>query len=185
LSGAAVVSAGIELSSRDGHAGFRFRYQTQYRRRGDEKLLVDAVSARQIEESSIDTGDSSMDTVPFMLSNVFGGFANADGLLRNEGAQLCLEYQVSDGLVGVLKSGVKQLCIPMENLVSVTLTKGWFGLGHKIVIQVDKLELLEDMPEASQGQIRLSIARKDHEAAEAFVERLYQHEDSPPQPART
>jgi hypothetical protein len=117
-----------------------------------------------------------MDTLPFTLWNVLGGFASADGLLRNEGAHLCVEYQVKDGIVGVLKSNVQELRIPMEHIVSATLDRGWLGLnrfGIKLVIQVSHMDWLRDMPDASQGRMTLRIARADRPAAEAFVACLY------------
>ena len=122
-----------------------------------------------------------MDTVPFTLSNVFGGFAEGEGLLHNEGTHLCLEFQVKDGILGVLKSEVRELRIPLENVASVTLTKGWFGtnwFGVKIVIQADRMEAFQDVPGASQGRLELSISRKNYEAAEDFV--YYLHSEMAP-----
>jgi hypothetical protein len=120
-----------------------------------------------------------MDTVPFTLSNVFGGFAEGEGLLHNEGTHLCLEFQVKDGILGVLKSEVRELRIPIENVASVTLTKGWLGMkwfGVKIVIQADRMEAFHEVPGASQGRIELSISRKNHEVAEDFVYFLHRSE---------
>ena len=115
-------------------------------------------------------------TVPFMLDNLYAGLGKCDGLLRDEGDHLCLEFQIRDSLAGILKTGVRQVRVPLKDLASVTLTKGWLGmtwLGVKIVIQAGRLEVLKDMPGASQGRIELSIARKDRDAAEAFVADLY------------
>jgi hypothetical protein len=120
-----------------------------------------------------------MDTVPFTLSNVFAGFGEGEGLLHNEGTHLCVEYQVKDGIVGMLKSEIKQLRIPIDDLVSVTLTKGWFGTrwpGAKLIIQADRMDAFEDMPSASQGRLELSISRKDFEVAEDFVYALHKNE---------
>lgn len=127
-----------------------------------------------------------MDTLPFTLWNVFGGLASADGLLRNEGTHLCAEYQVTDGFFGVLKSNVREIRIPMEEVVSANLTRGWLGLnwlGIKLVIQVSHMDRLQGMPDASQGRMTLRIARADRAAAEAFVERLYGNESATTRPA--
>jgi hypothetical protein len=116
-----------------------------------------------------------MDTIPFTLSDVFAGFGDGEGLLRNEGAHLALEYQVKDGIFGLLKGDLKVVLIPIDEVVSVTLTKGWFGTrwGVKIVIQCDGMDIVRDIPSASQGRLELCIAAKDVEAAEAFVYYLY------------
>jgi hypothetical protein len=38
------------------------------------------------------------------------------------------------------------------------------------MLQTTNIELLSDLPAASQGRVRLKITRKDIEAAERFVE---------------
>lgn len=47
----------------------------------------------------------------------------------------------------------------------------------KIVIQAARLDVLQEMPGASQGRLELSISAKDHEAAEKFVADLHQHDE--------
>jgi hypothetical protein len=116
--------------------------------------------------------------VPFTIE-VFGGLGKCEGLLRDEGEHVTLEFQTSDTVAGILKTGIRQVRIPLPELVSVTLTKGWFGaswLGVKIVLQATRLETLQDVPGMSQGRVELSVARKDRDAAERLVADLYQDE---------
>lgn len=71
--------------------------------------------------------------------------------------------------------------IPLRDLVSVTLTKGWLGstwLGVKTVLQAARMDVFQDLPGASQGRIELSVARKDRDAAEKFVTNLHEQEAS-------
>lgn len=124
-----------------------------------------------------------MNAVPFTVDNVYAGFGECHGLLRDEGDHLCLEFQVKDAMVGLMKSAVKEVRVPIKDLVSVTLTKGWLGmtwLGVKIGIQAARLETLRDVPGMSQGRVELSIARKDCAAAEAFVANLHHQDDERP-----
>jgi hypothetical protein len=117
--------------------------------------------------------------VPFTIDDLYGGLGECHGLLRDEGETLCFEFQTQDSLAGLIKSRVREVRVPVKELVSVTLTKGWLGttwLGVTIVIQAAKLESLKDVPRSSQGRVELSIARKDREAAEKFVANL--HEDT-------
>jgi hypothetical protein len=127
-----------------------------------------------------------MNTVPFALDDVWGGFGEGAGLLHDEGTQLRLEFEVKDGVFGAIKSGLKQVIVPFDELVSVTLTKGWLGtgwLGVKIVIQTRRMEVLKDVPGASQGRIELSISRKNYAAAERFVADLHEIDDASTEPA--
>jgi hypothetical protein len=125
-------------------------------------------------------GDSTMNAVPFSLE-VYGGFGECNGLLKDEENHLSLEFQTQDAVAGVLRSDVRHRRIPLDDLVSITLTKGWLGtnwLGIKLVIQTTSLETLKDVPGTSQGRIELSIARKDVEVAEQFLEDFYGPEQS-------
>ena len=126
-----------------------------------------------------------MNSVPFTLSELYGGLATCEGLLRDEGKEIALEFQIKDAVAGFIKSGVREVRVPLKDLVSVTLTKGWLGtswLGVKIVIQTARMELLKDVPGASQGRIELHIARKDRDLAERFVADLHE-QDGPREPA--
>ena len=126
-------------------------------------------------------GGVAVNVVPFSMDNLYGGFAECEGLLRDEGDHICLEYRVKDSVAGWLKSGVKQFHIPVADLVSVTLTKSWLGtewLGVKIVLQANRLDVFRDMPGASQGRVELSVARNDRDAAERFVAGLHEQGES-------
>ena len=121
-----------------------------------------------------------MNTVPFTV-DLFGGLGKCEGLLRDEGEHLVLEFQNKDAVAGILKSDVREVRVPLKDLVSVTLTKGWLGtswLGVTIVLQSGRMETLKDVPGMSQGRAELSIARKDRDAAEKFVAGLYQDEET-------
>jgi hypothetical protein len=120
-----------------------------------------------------------MNSVPFTLSELYGGLATCDGLLRDDGHFVVLEFQVKDSVAGLIKSGVREVRIPVKELVSVTLTKGWLGtswLGVKIVMQASRMELVKDVPGASQGRVELHIARKHRDLAERFVADLHEQE---------
>ncbi len=86
---------------------------------------------------------------------------------------------MKDNLLGVLKSGVREVRLPLADLASVTLTKGWFGMkrtGVKIVIQARRMDVLQDVPGASQGRVELHISRKDYNQADKFVADLHEAE---------
>ncbi len=117
-----------------------------------------------------------MNTVPFKV-DLYAGFGQCNGLLRDEGEYLVLEFQNQDNIAGIIKSGVKKVRVPLSDLVSVTITKGWLGarwLGVTIVLQAARMETLQDIPGMSQGRVELSVASKDRDAAERFVSGLHQ-----------
>ena len=114
-----------------------------------------------------------MNTVPVALGDLYEGFASAHGLIRDEGDHLCIEFQVQDAVFGLIKSGIRQVRIPVADLASVTLERRWFGLMTKLIIQVSSMEAVREIPGMAKGQCTLGIARKDRMAAAKFVDDLH------------
>lgn len=117
-----------------------------------------------------------MNSVPFSL-DIFGGLGRCEGILRDEGSYLAVEFQNADALAGIIKSDVKVIRVALRDLQSVTLTKGWLGMGFagvKIILNAGKMETLKDIPGMVQGKVALSISRKNREAAEQLVAGLHQ-----------
>lgn len=108
-----------------------------------------------------------MISIPFSL-NAYEGFASVQGLISSDGSSLVLEFELKDAVVGVLKSKVKRIEIPIAEVVSVVLNKGWFRT--RLTIQASTLTAIEEIPESSQGRVTLSIARSDRDAAEKLVQ---------------
>ena len=117
-----------------------------------------------------------MNACPFTL-NIYAGFGTCEGMLRNEGGYLDVEFQNKDAVAGILKSDVQLVRIALKDLVSVTITKGWLGMnwmGVKIVLQAAKMGTLKDVPGMIQGKVEFNIARKDRDAAERLVAGLHE-----------
>ena len=47
-----------------------------------------------------------------------------------------------------------------------------------LMLQTTNLQLLDDLPAASQGRVQLKIVRKDMEAAERFVEDFHDRHEN-------
>jgi len=113
-----------------------------------------------------------MTHVPFELDAVYGGLAQTRGLISNEGDRLRLQFQSQDAIIGVIKSGVSRIDIPMADVASVRLEKSWFGWVQELVIQVTRLDLVQSLPGVTQGRVVLQVARRDRAAAETFASEL-------------
>jgi hypothetical protein len=123
-----------------------------------------------------------MRSVPFSIPCLFAGLGQCHGVLHDEGDFLRFEFQLKDKFGGLLKSKVKQVRVPVGDIVSVQLTKGWLGAswtGVKIILQAADLATLKEIPGMSQGKVELSIARPDAALAEAFVDSLHTQEEMP------
>lgn len=103
----------------------------------------------------------------FLISDVYAGFAEAQGLMRVDENTLTLEFEIKDSLVGLLKSGVKEVRVPISEIDSVTLNKGLFKTSF--IIRTQRLSSLGDLPKQERGQLRLHLSREDRETAEWLI----------------
>lgn len=106
-------------------------------------------------------------SVPVTLDYSWGGFASNSGLLRLEGETLVLEFETKDGVLEVLKSGVKRYDLPLTELEACQWHRGWFG--GKIELSVRSMNALEGIAGAAQGRVTLGVARKDRDRAFGLV----------------
>ena len=106
-------------------------------------------------------------SVPVTMENSWGGLANNSGLLRFEGDALVLEFETKDGVLEVLKSGVKRVAVPLAELEACRWNRGWFG--GKIELSVRSMNTLEGVAGAAQGCLTLGVSRKDRDKAFGLV----------------
>jgi hypothetical protein len=113
-----------------------------------------------------------MKTLPFTIPHLYCGLGDCHGLLRDDGLHLCLEYQVQDNVFGALRTGPKVVRIPIKELQSVELRKGWFSTT--LVLQSSSLHAVHQVPGNRQGKVELRIDRKDRPLAEEIVAGLHE-----------
>jgi hypothetical protein len=106
-------------------------------------------------------------SLPFLILDVYEGFAVAKGLMRVNENTLTLEFEIKDNFLGLFKSGVKEVRISIDEIDSVTLKKGWFKIAF--IIRTQKLSSLGKLPKQDHGQIRLNLLREDRKTAESVV----------------
>jgi hypothetical protein len=113
-----------------------------------------------------------MDSAPlrFSLPNVYQGLGLGAGIATATAEGLRLEFEVKDGFVGMLKSGVQNVDIRMNELYSVNLKQGWFTT--KLFVRTRSMSTLQSIPGADGAQVELRIARKDRRAAQNLVSML-------------
>jgi hypothetical protein len=109
-----------------------------------------------------------MDSVPFNF-DAYGGFGRVQGLARLDEHGLELQFRTSDALFGVLKTGPRTLRVPLETLLSVRFSAGWFWMFPVIELRVRDLAGLQDLPGVEQGRVRLSLAFQDRHDGRAFA----------------
>ena len=108
--------------------------------------------------------------IPFTMPELFKGFGEGSGLLRVEETSLLLEYQVRDGVFGVIKTGIRQLRIPYSEMDGVTLHKRL--TGRRLEIRTTTLTIPAAIPGNNRGSIFLSFRRRDKDRVDLAVSRM-------------
>ena len=106
-------------------------------------------------------------SVPYKVNNVFQGFAETHGILYLEGEELMIEFQTKDNVVGAIKSDIKNIKVAVADIEEVDFKKSL--LGNTLTIRLSKLNVSTQIPKQESGEIKVSVERKNIEAALDFV----------------
>jgi len=121
-------------------------------------------------------------TVPFKTES---GLSQIDGISKFSSAGIVLEFESK--LFGIIKNGVKEICLSAADILDVRFRKGLFKVGAKIEIRLKSFAQLSELPN-KDGKISLKIRRDDfqqaHEAVVELQKTLIEHQKSLP-PAHT
>ncbi len=105
-------------------------------------------------------------SVPFKMDDNFTQIA---GVGKFSAAGIVLEYEGK--IFGIIKSGVKESRIALDDILDIKFRKGVFRIGAKIEIRLKSFTKLSEMPN-KDGKISLKIARDDFERAIEAVGKL-------------
>lgn len=121
-------------------------------------------------------------SVPFKIDDNFSQIA---GIGKFSTAGIVLEYEGK--IFGIIKSGVKESKISVDDILDIKFKKGLLKRNAKIEIRTKTFSKLAEVPN-KEGKITLKIERDDIERAEEAVAKLQkdltEYEESLP-PTRT
>jgi hypothetical protein len=104
--------------------------------------------------------------IPFKIDDNFTQIA---GVGKFSAAGIVLEYEGK--IFGIIKSGVKETRIAIDEILDVKFKKGVFKRGAKIEIRLKSFAKLNEVPNRD-GKIILKLERGDFERGEEAVLRL-------------
>lgn len=111
------------------------------------------------------TGFSS---VPFKTETAHG-FSSINGVAKFSSAGIVLEFESK--LFGILPGGVKEVRVPIGELLDVKFKKGLFKYGSKIEIRTRTFATLAALPN-NNGKVSLKLTRDDWERGSAAVAQM-------------
>jgi hypothetical protein len=109
---------------------------------------------------------SGFTTIPFKMDD---NLSQISGVGKFSAAGIILEYEGK--IFGLIKSGVKEARIALDEILDVKFHKGVFKRGAKIEIRLKSFAKLSEVPNRN-GKITLKLERGDYEPAEEAVSRL-------------
>lgn len=121
-------------------------------------------------------------SVPFKTES---GLSQINGYAKFSRAGIVLEFESK--LFGIIRHGVKEVQIPIAEILDLKFKKGVFRRGSKIELRVKTFAKLTELP-YSDGKLILKLDRADFERGENAVEELKRNMSDDPDflsPART
>ena len=77
-----------------------------------------------------------LDPVPFTIDvEAHMGLSEVQGILSSDGTNLVIEYQTVDTMIGLIKTELKEMSVPMADILMITYERKWFGMIHRIRIR--------------------------------------------------
>lgn len=122
-------------------------------------------------------------SIPFK-SEKYHGLSEINGIAKFSSAGIVLEFESK--LFGLLPGGVKEVRLPLAEILDIKFKKGIFKRGSKIEIRVNSVFKLTELPN-TDGKVVLKLVRDDFERGEAAVAQLkremsgFQEQLPPPQ----
>jgi hypothetical protein len=103
-------------------------------------------------------------------AEAYQGLGDVRGQLLFDGVDLRFDFQAADALFGLIKSGSRQVQVPLTAIESVRSGLGWFWLMPYIEIELNDMALLNQVPGTHEGSWRLRVRFTDRRALKRFAD---------------
>jgi len=107
-------------------------------------------------------------SVPFKTETNHG-LTSVNGIAKFSSAGVVLEFEAK--LFGIIGGGVKEVRLPMAEIMDIRFRNGFMKRGAKIVIRTQTMAALAELPN-QDGKLLLKLAKDDWERGRAAVEEL-------------
>ena len=112
-------------------------------------------------------------SVPFKTESAHG-LTSYNGVAKFSPAGIVLEFESK--IFGVIPGGVKEVRLPIGEILDIKFKKGLFKVGAKIEIRTKTFSVLAAMPN-DNGRVTLKLIRDDFELGKNAVEQLQKEMD--------
>jgi hypothetical protein len=106
-------------------------------------------------------------TVPFKTES---GLSTINGVAKFSAAGIVLEFESK--LFGLIAGGVKEVKLPIGDLLDVKFRKGFMKRGARIEIRTKAFSTLAELPN-KDGKLTMKLERDDFDRGESAVMQLH------------
>jgi hypothetical protein len=107
-------------------------------------------------------------SVPFKTESEHG-LTSYNGVAKFSPAGIVLEFESK--ILGMIPGGVKEVRLPIGEILDIKFKKGFFRLGAKIIIRTRTFAVLAAMPN-KDGRVSLKLIREDFELGKNAVDQI-------------
>lgn len=104
-------------------------------------------------------------TLPYR-SDCYQGLLDVQGIVGLDGDDLVFEFEVRDAFLGLLRSRIREVRVPITQVEAIAMSEGWFH--SYVIVRGRKLTTLEALPGAFT-EARLRVKRPDRARAKSLV----------------
>ena len=146
--------------------------ELRYQNVSEVKTDLDTITSVGMPVRSAGATDSPAEGISLLVSigDIYAGFAHAPGILRLEGGELLLEYQIEDDILNIIRSRVKKASIPLAEVATIRVKRGRRKIG--LTIQASRWSALTGVPGTKAGQVTLNVSPKHKASIGPFIEQL-------------
>lgn len=108
----------------------------------------------------------SFTSIPFKIES---GLWHANGIAKFSSAGIVLEFESK--LFGLIGGGVKEVRLPLAELLDVKFKRGFLKAGAKVEIRTKTFSKMAELPN-KDGRLTFKVVRADFDDAEAAVAKL-------------
>ena len=112
-------------------------------------------------------------SIPFVLPEMYHGLAEGHGRLHVGEEGLRLEYRVKDAVFGLLKSSVREVFLPYDDIEEFEYREGWFR--RRFFIHIRSMHTASDFPGAEEGRIVLRFRKLPKERLRSISSHISLH----------
>lgn len=109
-----------------------------------------------------------MSRIAFRIPSVYSDLGEGDGVINLENDQITIEYQIKDAFIGVLKSNIQKVIVPLLDIHDIVFQPKL--INSKLILSTKEMATLANIPGSEKGELKLNIARADKEDAKKFVD---------------